>query len=90
LFGWTTLAGAIWAIFFLPETGGYAIEDIHQLYNGNIIKQSLRDNKYLFRAYNNSATGAVDGGDTEHHAAKNRHDSMSKSSDDQIEKVREE
>lgn len=88
------MAGAIWAVFFLPETGGYAIEDIHQLYSGNIIKQSLRDNKYLFTTYNNRAAGAVDSDDMEHHGDNVTHvvkhrDSTSKSSDEQIEKIRE-
>jgi len=60
LFACTTLSACLWAVFFLPETGGYAIEEIHQLYSGNIIKQSLHDNRFLFSMYNNKAQGAFD------------------------------
>ncbi|KAG8930793.1 hypothetical protein FRC02_003665 [Tulasnella sp. 418] len=48
LFACTTLLGVIWAFFFLPETSGYAIEEIHMLFEGNLVKQSLKDNRYLF------------------------------------------
>jgi sugar porter (SP) family MFS transporter len=91
LFACTTLTAALWAVFFLPETGGYAIEDVHQLWSGNVIKQSLRDNKYLFSMYNNRAEGAVDRSDMEHHApgTQEKRDSGSKGSEDHIEKIRE-
>lgn len=90
LFGCTTLGAALWAVFFLPETGGYAIEDIHQLYSGNIIAQSLRDNKYLFKMYDNKAQGAVDSSHLPHHHTEDKieHDSTSKGSEEQIEKSR--
>ncbi|KAG8828310.1 hypothetical protein FRC19_008426 [Serendipita sp. 401] len=92
LFACTTMSAVLWAVFFFPETGGYAIEDIHQLWSGNILKQSMNDNKYLFQSYNNRAQGAVNTNDTEHQARPNMHektdrDSTSKSSDDRIEKV---
>lgn len=93
LFGCTTLAASLWAVFFLPETGGYAIEDMHQLWNGNVIKQSIRDNRFLFKMYNNAAVGAIGHertGDVEHPEHKVAHrDSASKGSDEQLEKVRE-
>ena len=59
LFACTTLCASIWAVLFLPETGGYAIEEIHQLLEGSIIKQSLHDNVYLFKMYNNCAQGSA-------------------------------
>jgi SP family sugar:H+ symporter-like MFS transporter len=59
LYACTTLCASLWAALFLPETGGYAIEDIHQLFEGSIVKQSLHDNIYLFKMYNNHAQGAV-------------------------------
>ena len=90
LFGCTTLSACLWAVFFFPETGGYAIEDIHQLWTGNIVKQSLSDNKYLFKVYNNAAGGAIGHEDIEHQTnAKGESDSTSKGSEDHIEKVRE-
>lgn len=94
LFACTTLTAAVWAVFFLPETGGYAIEEIHPLYEGNIIAQSIRDCKYLFKRYDNRAAGAVDESDPEHHpgsTSKGRgdRDSTSKGSEEMVEKVRE-
>jgi sugar porter (SP) family MFS transporter len=93
LFACTTMSAVLWAVFFFPETGGYAIEDIHQLWEGNLLKQSMRDNKYLFTTYNNRAQGAVDADDVEHHrrgeTGEKGRDSSSKESDDRIEKVRE-
>jgi len=46
LFGGITLLGVLWALFFYPETGGYAIEDIHALFD-DVIRQSMHDNRYL-------------------------------------------
>ncbi|KIM24283.1 hypothetical protein M408DRAFT_331817, partial [Serendipita vermifera MAFF 305830] len=92
LFGCTTLVASIWAVFFLPETGGYAIEDMHQLWNGNIVKQSLRDNRYLFKMYNNAAVGAIGHERDEENsgkAAAERQNSTEKGSDEHFEKVRE-
>ncbi|KAG9029871.1 hypothetical protein FS837_003456 [Tulasnella sp. UAMH 9824] len=48
IFGLTTLVGVLWAILLFPETGGYAIEDIHSLFE-DVVKQSLHDNKYLLQ-----------------------------------------
>ncbi|KAG8934436.1 hypothetical protein FRC03_003426 [Tulasnella sp. 419] len=48
LFAGTTLLAVVWTIFFLPETGGIPIEEIHNLFEGSIVKQSLRDNRHLF------------------------------------------
>lgn len=44
-----TTVSVMWALLFYPETGGYAIEDIHILFE-NVVKQSLHDNKYIFRS----------------------------------------
>ncbi|KIM24299.1 hypothetical protein M408DRAFT_234257 [Serendipita vermifera MAFF 305830] len=87
LFGCTTLAACLWAVFFFPETGGYAIEDIHQLWNGNIMKQSMRDNRFLFKAYNNSAQGAAEDSDLEYHGKHEDSDSTSKGSETRAEKI---
>lgn len=46
LFGGCTLLAVLWALFFFPETGGYAIEDIHALFE-NVVRQSMHDNRYL-------------------------------------------
>lgn len=92
LFAWTTLAAALWAVFFLPETGGYAIEDIHPLYSGNIVAQSIRDCKYLFKTYDNKAGETMDPNDVEgrpHHVVDKPEDVDSKGSEDHVEKVRE-
>lgn len=46
LFGGCTVLAVLWALLFYPETGGYAIEDIHALFE-NVVKQSIHDNRYL-------------------------------------------
>lgn len=82
------MSASLWAVFFLPETGGYAIEDIHQLYNGNVIRQSLRDNKYLFHIYNNEAKGAFDKEVTDvEHAKQTDEKDSSKGSEEHIDKA---
>ncbi|KAG8990476.1 hypothetical protein FRB90_001752 [Tulasnella sp. 427] len=48
IFGVATLFAVVWALLFYPETGGYAIEDIHDLFE-NVVKQSLHDNRYILR-----------------------------------------
>ncbi|KAG8990477.1 hypothetical protein FRB90_001753 [Tulasnella sp. 427] len=48
IFGILTLAGVVWAMVLFPETGGYAIEDIHQLFE-DVVKQSLHDNRWLLK-----------------------------------------
>jgi len=88
LFGCTTLAASLWAVLFLPETGGYAIEDIHVLFEGSILKQSLRDNKYLFKMYNNRSEGAVGHeGELGRHHKEVDSSSTSKGSEDRIERI---
>jgi len=49
LFAGTTLLGVLWTIFFLPETGGYAIEEIGDLFQGSLVTRSLADNKFAFK-----------------------------------------
>lgn len=39
----------------MPEPGGDAIEETHQLFEELIIKQSLHDDVYLFKMYSNRA-----------------------------------
>lgn len=48
IFGVTTLVAVLWALLLYPETGGYAIEDIHRLFE-DVVKQSLHDNRYLLQ-----------------------------------------
>ncbi|KAG8977044.1 hypothetical protein FRC05_002565 [Tulasnella sp. 425] len=48
IFGITTLCAVAWAMLLFPETGGYAIEDIHKLFE-DVIKQSLHDNRWLLQ-----------------------------------------
>lgn len=48
IFGITTLGAVAWAILLFPETGGYAIEDIHKLFD-DVVKQSLHDNRWLLQ-----------------------------------------
>ena len=47
LFGCTTMVAVVWTLLFYPETGGFAIEEIHTLFEGGVVKQSLKDNKYI-------------------------------------------
>ncbi|KAG9020724.1 hypothetical protein FS837_007930, partial [Tulasnella sp. UAMH 9824] len=48
IFGITTLGAVAWAMLLFPETGGYAIEDIHKLFD-DVVKQSLHDNRWLLQ-----------------------------------------
>jgi hypothetical protein len=41
------MVAVLWTLLGYPETGGYAIEDIHKLFEGNIMKQSIKDNRYI-------------------------------------------
>ncbi|KAG9126402.1 hypothetical protein FRC07_003551 [Ceratobasidium sp. 392] len=49
LFAGTTMLGVLWTIFFLPETGGYALEEIGDLFQGSLVTRSLADNKFAFK-----------------------------------------
>ncbi|CAE6524291.1 unnamed protein product [Rhizoctonia solani] len=49
LYAGTTMLGVIWTIFFLPETGGYSLEEIGDLFEGSLITRSLADNKFAFK-----------------------------------------
>jgi len=87
LFGCTTLTASLWAVFFLPETGGYAIEDIHVLFEGSLIKQSMRDNKYLFKMYDNKFEGAVGHEGELGHKLEEDNSSTGKGSPERVERV---
>lgn len=43
LFGFTCMIMAIWAYFFLPETKGYALEDIKYLFEYDMIRRAVGD-----------------------------------------------
>ncbi|CUA77015.1 Quinate permease [Rhizoctonia solani] len=49
LFAGTTMLGILWTIFFLPETGGYSLEEIGDLFQGSLVTRSLADNKFAFK-----------------------------------------
>lgn len=49
LFASTTMLGVIWTIFFLPETGGYSLEEMGDLFQGSLVSRSLADNKFAFK-----------------------------------------
>ncbi|KEP49546.1 sugar porter (SP) family MFS transporter [Rhizoctonia solani 123E] len=49
LFAGTTSLGILWTIFFLPETGGYSLEEIGDLFQGSLVTRSLSDNKFAFK-----------------------------------------
>ncbi|CAE6382950.1 unnamed protein product [Rhizoctonia solani] len=49
LFAGTTSLGILWTIFFLPETGGYSLEEIGDLFQGSLVTRSLADNKFAFK-----------------------------------------
>jgi len=69
LFGCTTMLAVVWTLLFYPETGGYAIEEIHTLFEGSIIKRSLHDNKYLFTRMRRQKTAEqIERANNEHHS----------------------
>lgn len=43
------MLGVIWTIFFLPETGGYSLEEMGDLFQGSLVTRSLADNKFAFK-----------------------------------------
>lgn len=43
LFGFCCLIMAFWAYVFLPETAGYALEDIKYLFEKDVILRALQD-----------------------------------------------
>ncbi|KAG8688238.1 hypothetical protein FRC11_005805 [Ceratobasidium sp. 423] len=49
LYAGTTMLGVLWTIFFLPETGGYSLEEIGDLFQGSLVTRSLADNKFAFK-----------------------------------------
>lgn len=49
LFAGTTMLGVLWTIFFLPETGGYSLEEMGDLFQGSLVTRSLADNKFAFK-----------------------------------------
>jgi len=49
LFAGTTMLGVLWTIFFLPETGGYSLEEMGDLFEGSLVTRSLADNKFAFK-----------------------------------------
>ncbi|CAE6501516.1 unnamed protein product [Rhizoctonia solani] len=49
LYAGTTALGVLWTIFFLPETGGYSLEEIGDLFQGSLVTRSLADNKFAFK-----------------------------------------
>lgn len=72
---------------------GYAIEDIHVLFEGSLLKQSLKDNKYLFHIYHNRAEAAPSTHDRaetgQQHVAKEKESegSLSKASEERVDRI---
>jgi sugar porter (SP) family MFS transporter len=46
LFGCCCIVMTVWAYFFLPETSGYALEDVRYLFESDMLVRSLEDAPY--------------------------------------------